>query len=332
MKRILILGLSVLIVLMFCGTALATDVEINYPNVNIRKTPAGNPIGMLAGGEILPALDETWADGQMWYHVQTEQFGDGYVNGEFARPVYGDERVFDPDNPTSPKCMTENVTNFYTSLFRWLYVYDYCYWDNDEGCTYRVHNGVGDEKVVKPIHKWDIAYMMARYGLLVESEEVAVIKNTDASSEEKIAAASTVLKNHFGTDDLWTILVSRNLIGYSEAHIPHRVFCSSSDTMTILNISKTVDAEFREKTSGRTSEVLTDGDLVLYYNPDGGSRYHVDMNCPSTNPKYLPFKGQFRYSEVNDDAYIQLMPCNVCNAPLREKIQYFAPLRKTTDE
>ena len=60
MKRILILGLSVLIVLMFCGSALATDVEINYPNVNIRKTPAGNPIGMLAGGEILPALGDTW--------------------------------------------------------------------------------------------------------------------------------------------------------------------------------------------------------------------------------------------------------------------------------
>lgn len=331
MKKVLILGLSVLIVLMFCGTALATDVEIHYPNVNIRKTPAGESIGRFEGGEVLPALDETWAENQLWYHVQTEQYGDGYVSGEFARPVYGDERVFDPDNPTSPKCMTENVTNFYISLFRWLYVYDYCYWNNDEGCTYRVHNGVGDEKVVKPIHKWDIAYMMARYGLLVESEEVAVIKNTDAPSEERIAAASTVLKNHFGTDDLWTILVSRNLIDYSEAHIPHRVLCGW-DAMKTLEISESVNEEFREKTSGRTSEVRTDGDLILYYNPDGGSKYHVDMNCPSTNPKYLPFKGQFTYAELNDGAYKQLTPCNVCDAPLREKVQYFAPLRKTPDE
>ena len=75
MKKVLILGLSVLIVLMFCGTALATDVEIHYPNVNIRKTPAGESIGRFEGGEVLPALDETWAEDQLWYHVQTEQYG-----------------------------------------------------------------------------------------------------------------------------------------------------------------------------------------------------------------------------------------------------------------
>ena len=55
----------------------------------------------------------------------------------------------------------------------------------------------------------------------------------------------------------------------------------------------------------------------LYYNADGGSRYHADPNCKSAHERYLPFKGVFTYGEVNDAKYKELMPCNVCNAPLR---------------
>lgn len=57
--------------------------------------------------------------------------------------------------------------------------------------------------------------------------------------------------------------------------------------------------------------------LVLYYNPDGGSRYHIDPNCSSTNKKFCPMKGQFYFSEVNDPQYSRFTPCNVCGAPKR---------------
>ena len=56
---------------------------------------------------------------------------------------------------------------------------------------------------------------------------------------------------------------------------------------------------------------------ILYYNPDKGTKYHLDQNCPSTNAKYLPFKGRFTFAEVNDEKYKKLTPCNRCNAPLR---------------
>ena len=59
------------------------------------------------------------------------------------------------------------------------------------------------------------------------------------------------------------------------------------------------------------------GKTVLYYNPDGGSLYHLDQNCIQINKRYLPLKGQFTYDQVNDDKYRKLEPCNVCNAPLR---------------
>jgi len=57
---------------------------------------------------------------------------------------------------------------------------------------------------------------------------------------------------------------------------------------------------------------------VLYYNPKGGSKYHLDQNCKSLHAKYLPMQGHFTYAEINDEKYRNLEPCNVCAAPLRQ--------------
>ena len=56
---------------------------------------------------------------------------------------------------------------------------------------------------------------------------------------------------------------------------------------------------------------------VLYYNPDGGSYYHADQNCSRINNKYLPLKGSFLYSQLDETAYAKLQPCSNCNAPNR---------------
>ena len=66
-----------------------------------------------------------------------------------------------------------------------------------------------------------------------------------------------------------------------------------------------------------TAEPLVNSATVLYYNPDGGTKYHLDQNCKSTHAKYLPMKGHFTYGEINDEKYASLSPCNVCAAPLR---------------
>ncbi len=66
-----------------------------------------------------------------------------------------------------------------------------------------------------------------------------------------------------------------------------------------------------------TVEPAADPGLVLYYNPNGGAMYHRDQNCKSTHAKFLPFKGHFTYAEINDAAYKNLEPCNICGAPLR---------------
>lgn len=314
MKIKILLFLLALLIL-FSATALATDLEIIYPNVSFRSKPGGNVIGTFTGGEVLNALAETWAKEQLWYYVHSDMLGDGYVSSEYARPIYADERVFNPETPTEPDCVTENVANFYTSLFRWLYVYDYCYWDADEqSCTYRVNNGIGTEGVVKPIHKWDIAYMLLRYGLLVENEQTTLLCNEDASSEEKIRVSSLALTNHFGTDDVWKIIF--RLLNNSEIHAPHGII-SQNDMIKMSAIRDEVNAEYSQKEINQTDITNTSVNLVLYYNPNGGTYYHVDANCPSTSAIYLPLSGAFMWEAVNAEEFARLRPCTVCGAPTR---------------
>lgn len=57
---------------------------------------------------------------------------------------------------------------------------------------------------------------------------------------------------------------------------------------------------------------------VLYWNKSGGgSYYHIDPNCKSTAPKWLPLDHQFTFSQINEGDYAKLTPCAECGAPLR---------------
>ena len=60
-----------------------------------------------------------------------------------------------------------------------------------------------------------------------------------------------------------------------------------------------------------------DMNQTLYYNPDGGSFYHASDRCTKVAQKYLPLKGSFKYSELTDPRYKDLLPCPGCNAPSR---------------
>lgn len=69
-----------------------------------------------------------------------------------------------------------------------------------------------------------------------------------------------------------------------------------------------------------TQPVLHPGtaNTVLYYNKDGGKKYHIDPDCKSVNAKYKPMTS-FYFSQINDAPYSSLTNCNECGAPLRNK-------------
>lgn len=81
----------------------------------------------------------------------------------------------------------------------------------------------------------------------------------------------------------------------------------------------TTTAPTANETATPTAEFIASPNTVLYYNENGGERYHLDAYCKSANEKYLPFKGQFYYSQLEENDYKDLVACNVCGAPLRGK-------------
>ncbi len=58
-------------------------------------------------------------------------------------------------------------------------------------------------------------------------------------------------------------------------------------------------------------------DQVLYYNPRGGSKYHVDPDCTSVDKRFKPMTA-ITFADLFTDDYDELMACSVCGAPLKE--------------
>ncbi len=54
---------------------------------------------------------------------------------------------------------------------------------------------------------------------------------------------------------------------------------------------------------------------LLYYNPNGGSKYHLDPDCTEVHAKYKPM-ASFYFSQVLEEPYKELYACNVCGAPI----------------
>jgi hypothetical protein len=68
-----------------------------------------------------------------------------------------------------------------------------------------------------------------------------------------------------------------------------------------------------------TPTLETSDNTPLYYNPEGGAKYHRDPNCRTINSKYLPLQGQFTYGELLQGAHSDLKACHICLAPERPK-------------
>ena len=142
--------------------------------------------------------------------------------------------------------MTENVESFYLSLYRFLYENGYCYWDQEEGgCTFRVSKGKGDESVVQPMHKVDLATMLLTNGLLVETQETEVLLNEEASDEEKLTAADSILLKHYGTVDMWQILIFGGVVDKAESHAAHGII-EDDDLWRLAAIQSQVDREYMD--------------------------------------------------------------------------------------
>ena len=56
-------------------------------------------------------------------------------------------------------------------------------------------------------------------------------------------------------------------------------------------------------------------DTVLYYNPNGGTRYHLDPDCDEVGDRYKPMTS-FLFAELDQSPYNELYACGPCGAPI----------------
>lgn len=62
-----------------------------------------------------------------------------------------------------------------------------------------------------------------------------------------------------------------------------------------------------------------DADRPIYYNPDGGKYYHDESRCSSVKDRYLPFKGEITYADLDTPEYSKLTPCPYCDPPVKRE-------------
>ena len=60
-------------------------------------------------------------------------------------------------------------------------------------------------------------------------------------------------------------------------------------------------------------------DAQLYYNKEGGTKYHFTATCSGVRARYHPLSG-FLYSELDTDPYQKLDPCDFCTPPKRKAV------------
>ncbi len=102
---------------------------------------------------------------------------------------------------------------------------------------------------------------------------------------------------------------------------------------TSLNECEDAEAEFpAEATAAPEGQAGADAaDMVLYYQPSGGEYYHADQNCKRVHPKFLPLQDSFLFSELNDEPYRNLKPCEICGAPPAPEAETFGGTSDVTD-
>ena len=76
----------------------------------------------------------------------------------------------------------------------------------------------------------------------------------------------------------------------------------------------TTEPETTEPTSEPTPTPTPGSKTKLYYNKDGGRKYHADPECYTVDKKYLPLDS-FTYGNITKSPYNKLEPCDKCDAP-----------------
>ena len=192
---------------------LSDQLQIVRNDVNFRETPGGKVLGRLQGSTVLECLDETQYQGELWYHVRSAEYGEGYVICTFAKPVWNNMSWW-------PLPETEDVVSDNMVLF--------AYWMG----SYQLDNGLsiietfgserqlsiapmtvrGDESLIPADMKIMLVSTLYEYGFICRNSAYDQLTDPLLPVEEKNEIAASVLQKHYGTDDIWKIISEGSIV------------------------------------------------------------------------------------------------------------------------
>jgi len=197
------------------NVVLSRQVQIVYSAVNFRESPGGKVIASLQGGELLECLDEEQYKGNLWYHARSEQYGDGYVIGTYAKPVWNNQSYWPLSEPEDIISVSDNM-------------YLFAYWMG----TYQLDHGLsviedmgsdrmlsiapmtvrGNMSLVPKDMKIELALKLYEFGLICLNDAYDQLRNDSLPFETRDKIASDVLWKHYGTDNVWEIMTKQSLV------------------------------------------------------------------------------------------------------------------------
>ena len=208
------------------SVVLSRQVQIIHSAVNFRESPGGKVIASLNGGEILECLDEEQYKGDLWYHARSEQYGDGYVIGTYAKPMWNNQTYWPLSEPEDTISVSDNM-------------YLFAYWMG----TYQLGHGLsiiedtgsdrmlsiapmtvrGNMSLVLQDMKIELALKLYEFGLICLNDAYDPLQNDSLSFETRDKIASDVLWKHYGTDNVWEIITKQSLVLFIHVNDLHNV-------------------------------------------------------------------------------------------------------------
>ena len=229
-------------------TVLSDQLQIIANNVNFRKTPGGDVLGRLQGGTVLECLEETQYKGKLWYHARSAAYGEGYVLCSFAKPVWDHLDYW-------PSFDSGNVLSDNMLLFAcWMGTYQLDHGlsiietvGKDRQLNIAPFTVRGDASLLPDDMRIQLALKLFEYGFICRNASYDLLKDASRTFEEKDRTASDVLNRHYGTDDLWKIILGQSVVTWiheNDLHAGNEGPCSGRDLMLTDAVLQKVIGEY----------------------------------------------------------------------------------------
>ena len=197
-------------------TILSGQLQIMQNAVNFREAPGGKVLGRLQGGTILECLDETQYRGELWYHARSDEYGEGYVAGTFAKPVWNNMNWWQTREETGD-VVSDNMLLF--AYWMGSYQLDHGLsvvetFGTERQLSIAPKSVRGDLSVIPEDMKILLAEKLYEYGFICRNASYDRLADPETADEEKNSIAVSVLQKHYGTDDIWNIITRQSVVPF----------------------------------------------------------------------------------------------------------------------